>query len=55
MTSPPYPLEAMEGAGAQMRTGREVRGDGWRNQLVSPAMLPLDPLAPDGDRSTVRT
>jgi hypothetical protein len=50
----PYPLEAMEGAGAQMRTGREVRGHGWRSQFVS-AMLPIDPLAQDGGRSTVRT
>ena len=50
----PEPLEAMEGAGTQMRTGREVSGHGWRSQFVS-AMLPLDPLAPDGGRSTVKT
>ena len=49
-----YPLEAMEGVGIQVRTGREVRGHGWRSQFVS-ATLPLDPLAPDGGRSTVRT
>jgi glycine/D-amino acid oxidase-like deaminating enzyme len=36
------------------RRGRDRTGHGWRSQFVS-ATLPLDPLAPDGGRSTVRT